>query len=76
MTNTRETSEPKKSIVEQIRACEQALTVSRLAKMLSLDRGTVYDHIERGNLPVIRIGTSIRLDPKLIAEWLEANSIP
>jgi excisionase family DNA binding protein len=76
MTNTRGTSDSTKTIIEQIRDSEQALTVSRLAKMLSMDRGTIYDHIERGTLPVLRIGTSIRLDPKMIAEWLEAQSIP
>lgn len=76
MTNSRDKSDSKKSIIEQIRDCEQALTVSRLGKMLSMHPQTIYDHIERGTLPVIRIGSSIRLDPKMIAEWLEARSIP
>jgi excisionase family DNA binding protein len=59
------------SILEKIRATEHALTVSRLAQMLSMDRGTIYDHIDRGSLPALRIGSTIRLDPKDVVEYLE-----
>ena len=59
------------SIIDKIRALESALTVSRLAKYLSMDRGTIYDHIERGTLPALRIGSTIRLDPKDVVEYLE-----
>jgi excisionase family DNA binding protein len=59
------------SIIEKIRASEKALTVSGLAKILNMDRGTVYDHIDRGSLPALRIGSTIRLDPKDVVEYLE-----
>jgi excisionase family DNA binding protein len=76
MTNTGEASDPKKTIIEQIRASEEALTVTKLAKTLSMSRRVLYEQVERGLLPCIRIGSNIRLDPKLVAEWLEARSIP
>jgi excisionase family DNA binding protein len=65
-----------KSIIEKIRASEEALTVTKLAKTLSMSRRVLYEQVERGTLPAIRIGTNIRLDPKMVAEWLEARSIP
>jgi excisionase family DNA binding protein len=76
MTKNRGTSDSTKTIIEQIRDCRHALKVTQLAKMLGMSRQAIYDHIEGGTLPVLRIGTSIRLDPKLIAEWLEAQSMP
>jgi excisionase family DNA binding protein len=61
-------------IIEKIRASEEALTVSRLAKYLSMDRGTTYDHVERSTLPALRIGTTIRLDPKDVVEYLGSGT--
>jgi excisionase family DNA binding protein len=74
MTNNRGTSDSAKTIIEQIRDCRHALKVTQLAKMLGMSRQAIYDHIEHGTLPALRIGTSIRLDPKMVADWLEARS--
>jgi len=63
-----------KTLVEQIREYGKALTVPVLAKMLSVSKQSLYEQVERGSLPALRIGTSIRLDPKITAAWLEARS--
>jgi len=59
------------SIIEIIRTSPKALTVPELANMLSLGRRTLYDHIADGRLAAYTIGTSVRLDPKATADWLE-----
>jgi excisionase family DNA binding protein len=59
------------TLVEQIRTTPAALTVPKLAKLLSMSPRSIYDHVERGTLPAFRIGTSVRLDPKVTANWLQ-----
>lgn len=61
------------SLIEQVRQSKTALTVPKLATMLSMSKRAIYDHVDRGSLPAIRIGTAVRLDPKTTAEWLEAR---
>jgi excisionase family DNA binding protein len=61
------------SLIEQVRESKGALTVPALAKLLSMSSRSLYDHVDRGTLPAIRIGTAVRLDPKSVAEWLEAR---
>lgn len=62
------------SIIDKIRACENALTVTKLAKMMSMSRQAVYNHIESGQLKAIKFGQTIRLDPKVVIEYLERFS--
>jgi excisionase family DNA binding protein len=59
------------NLIDEIRATPQALTVPKLAKLLAMSPRSIYDHIDRGNLTAYRIGTSVRLDPKTTALWLE-----
>ena len=60
-------------LVDEIRSATEALTVPKLAKLLAMSARAIYDHIDRGTLCAYRIGTSVRLDPKLTADWLEAR---
>ena len=46
------------------------MTVPELAKLLSLSKVSLYELVKRGRLPALKIGGSIRLDPKQTAEWL------
>jgi excisionase family DNA binding protein len=62
------------SIAEEIRATKGALTIPRLAQLLNMSPRSLYDHVDRGTLPAYRIGTSVRLDPKATADWLQARS--
>ena len=60
-------------IIETIRTSPKALTVPALASLLDVGRRTIYEHIERGRLKAYRIGTAVRLDPQVTADWLEAR---
>jgi len=40
-----------------------AWKVSELAKLLSMGRRTIYDLIDRGTLPSIRVGAVVRINP-------------
>jgi excisionase family DNA binding protein len=58
---------PAPAIVESRR---EAWTVPELAKLLSMSKSEVYEQIQDGKLPALRIGTNIRLCPKVTGEWL------
>ncbi|MHB1953175.1 MAG: helix-turn-helix domain-containing protein [Sulfobacillus sp.] len=47
-------------------------TVRSLAKEWRVQPLTIYRLIRRGELPVVRIGRCIRLDPKMVAAYLKA----
>jgi len=48
----------------------ELLSVRRAARRLGLHRGTTYNLIRRGVIPAVRIGGSIRLDPRELDAWL------
>ncbi len=50
------------------------LTVQDLAVLLTTSSSGVYSRVARGQIPgTIRIGRSLRFDPRVIAQWLSAN---
>ena len=50
------------------------LTVQDLALLLTTSSSGVYSRVARGQIPgALRIGRSIRFDPRVIARWLAAN---
>ena len=50
------------------------LTVQDLALLLTTSSSGVYSRVARGQIPgALRIGRSIRFDPRVIAQWLSAN---
>ena len=50
------------------------LTVQELALLLATSSSGVYSRVARGQLSgALRIGRSLRFDPRVIAEWLLAN---
>lgn len=50
------------------------LTVKDLAVLLSTSSSGVYSRVARGQIPgALRIGRSLRFDPRVIAQWLSAN---
>ena len=50
------------------------LTVQDLALLLATSNSGVYSRVARGQIPgALRIGRSLRFDPRVIAEWLSAN---
>lgn len=50
------------------------LTVQDLAVLLTTSSSGVYSRVARGQIPgTIRIGRTLRFDPRVIAQWLSAN---
>jgi excisionase family DNA binding protein len=47
------------------------VTVSQVAKMLSLSRTMIYKLIDVEGLPVVRFGRAVRVSPKSLQQWLE-----
>ena len=58
------------SIADQIESIERALTAQELAEILSVSPITIVKQAKSGRIPSFRIGTCVRFDPKIIADWL------
>jgi len=64
----------KGTLIDHIRSHKKALTVQQLAVLLSLSPKYIYALVKSKRLACIRIGASVRLDPKTTADWLLAHS--
>lgn len=51
----------------------QALTAPQVAARLQLSRALVYALIQRGELPAVHIGRSVRVLPDDLDRWLQAR---
>lgn len=58
---------------DQDRAGGTLLSVRRAAVRLGIGRGTTYRLIREGVLPAVRVGGSIRVDPRELDRWLEEH---
>ena len=58
------------SLSEQIENLDRALTTPQLARLLAVDRATIYRLAQQGRIPAFRIATAIRFDPRAVAAWL------
>lgn len=69
---TTETAEPPtRSLAETIRARRKAIKIEEVADILSLSQTTLYDWVRTRQIPSYRMGTTIRFDPKELADWLD-----
>ncbi|MBL9102344.1 MAG: helix-turn-helix domain-containing protein [Myxococcales bacterium] len=51
------------------------LTVQDLAVLLATSNSGIYSRVARGQIPgALRLGRTLRFDPRVIAQWLSANS--
>jgi len=46
------------------------LTASELASQLGLSRFRLYELCREGMIPHVRLGRSVRFQPKAVSEWL------
>ena len=53
----------------------EVMTVGQLARYLQLDEQTVYRKVNRGEIPVVRIGKTMRFKKDLIDSWLRLSSM-
>jgi excisionase family DNA binding protein len=71
----RDTTSTPISLAEEIERIERALSVTEVARLLSLCRASVYRYIDAGIIPAIRIGTTLRIDPKALAQCLRRHAL-
>jgi excisionase family DNA binding protein len=55
---------------------KKLLTVREVVDLISINRTTIYQLIERGELPALRIRGSIRVRPEALEAWLATCEIP
>jgi predicted DNA-binding transcriptional regulator AlpA len=54
---------------------QSLMTVEELALLLNASKAAVYARHARGGIPGgLRLGRTLRFDPRVIAQWLSANS--
>jgi excisionase family DNA binding protein len=63
------TAEPM-SLPDRIERIGRALTADELARMLTVSRITIFKQAKAGRIPSFRMGTCVRFDPKMVAQWL------
>ena len=51
------------------------LRVTEAAQLLALSRTKVYEMAEREEIPVVRIGTAVRIPRRRLLEWIQAQTI-
>ncbi len=53
----------------------EVMNIDQLAGYLQLHKQVIYRHIKSGNIPVSRIGATIRFKKSVIDEWLEDSAL-
>lgn len=61
-------------VYDRLAAFERALTVREVAALFNLKQATIYKLAAENLIPCRRIRTSVRFDPKEIAEWWKRNT--
>ena len=70
---TENTDEPL-DILAVLRSRKSAWRIPELTVLLSLGRRTLYDVVDAGDLPAIKINTGIRISPSDALAWVEART--
>ena len=58
------------TLADRIERMGRALNAKELARLLNVSEVTVFKQAKAGRIPSFRIGTSVRFDPKVLANWL------
>jgi len=53
----------------------QLLTPRETAKALAISERTLWALTQQGDIPVVRIGRSVRYDPRDLNEWIEKQKV-
>ncbi len=52
---------------------DEVYTIPEVAKYLKLSKSKVYDMVQRGKIPHIRIGKNVRIKEAALKSWLEKH---
>lgn len=47
------------------------INIPEAAARLAIGRSTLYELIETGEIPVVKIGNAVRIQPSVLKEWVE-----
>ena len=61
------------SLADQIAMTGHALTANELSKILAVSHVTIFEQAKAGRIPSSRIGTCVRFDPMIVANWLRTQ---
>ena len=62
------------SIADVIGQLRSLLTAIQLGEYLTHSPKTIFQWAKQGRIPVVRMGSSVRFDPKAIAAWLKTRT--
>ena len=62
------------TIPEQLRTLRGGITATMLAELLGVSGPSIYKLAAKHVLPSYRVGTSLRFDPALVAQWLTGDA--
>ena len=65
---------PPRSIADTIARFGRLMTAKELAPLLGESPKTLYNRVKRGAMPATLIGSAVRFDPHITAEWLRSQS--
>jgi len=54
---------------------ERLMTIDELSKYLSIPKGSLYNMVNEGKIPHLKVGKRVRFCKREIDEWLEAQKI-
>jgi hypothetical protein len=63
-----------RSIADTIERYGRMITVKEFAELMAESPKTTYARVKRGTQPATLVGSSIRFDPVVTAEWLRSQS--
>jgi excisionase family DNA binding protein len=63
-------------LVQKLEATPGALRARDLAELFGVTQQHIYKLAARGVIPSFRVGTAVRFDPAMVAEWLRRKISP
>ncbi len=60
-------------LIAYLSSQRKAIKVEDVAEMLGVSKQAVYEYVKRGSLPALKLGSTIRLNPRDVSRWLEAR---
>ena len=63
------------TVIQKLRAAKGLLTVRQVAEALGSHPQTVYSWVAEGKLPHVRVGSRVKFDGHVIADWLDKRTL-
>jgi excisionase family DNA binding protein len=60
---------------EKLRTAKGLLTVQQVAEALGSHPQTIYSWVTEGKLPHVRVGSRVKFDGQVLADWLDKRTL-